>query len=160
MGYFTYLPCHSDLFTESADISVLSRSLDSAEIYISCSVHKYEWHSIWSQPIHYMYSFGPWNNCISFFGGGAKKSVHRFQGNERWVAPSLNGNVRNSAHFFQLTWSLTRVVITHTLHSTAISHRYSSRVLRWEQRTDKKEYLRISIFFLFFFYCILRKSAF
>ena len=30
----------------TADISALSRSLESADIYISCSVHKCEWHSI------------------------------------------------------------------------------------------------------------------
>ena len=30
----------------TADISALSPSLDSLEMYISCSVHKCEWHSI------------------------------------------------------------------------------------------------------------------
>ena len=35
------------LVYHTADISALSRSiLDSAEIYISCSVHKSEWHSV------------------------------------------------------------------------------------------------------------------
>ena len=35
----------------TADISVLSRSLDSVEIYISCSVHKYECYSILYLPL-------------------------------------------------------------------------------------------------------------
>ena len=39
--------CHSDLCLvyRTADISALSRSSDSAEIYINCSVHKCELHS-------------------------------------------------------------------------------------------------------------------
>ena len=35
------------LVYRTADISALSRSLDGAEIYISCSVHKSEWHSMY-----------------------------------------------------------------------------------------------------------------
>ena len=33
---------------QTADITAISYSLDSTEIYIRCSVHKYEWHSILS----------------------------------------------------------------------------------------------------------------
>ena len=33
------------LVNRTADFFALSRSLDSAEIYFSCSVHKWEWHS-------------------------------------------------------------------------------------------------------------------
>ena len=35
----------------TADISALSGSLDSAEIYISCSVHKCEWHCMYIEYI-------------------------------------------------------------------------------------------------------------
>ena len=35
-----------------ADISALSRTLDSADIYISCSVHKCEWHSSTNKQIY------------------------------------------------------------------------------------------------------------
>ena len=41
-------------YYRTADISALSRSLDSEEIYISCSVHKCEWHSRYTSYLFYM----------------------------------------------------------------------------------------------------------
>ena len=45
MQYFKLNASQFRFVYRPADNSALSHSLDSAEIYISCSVHKYKWHS-------------------------------------------------------------------------------------------------------------------